>query len=361
MVGRLAAVLLGVAALGLVTSGTASAQSGKCGSSKIKAACKKASCKAGLEAKEAQSGTAPSAEKIAKCEGSFAKTFSKAEGKGGCVTTGDGAAIETKIDAFVADLDTELNVGTGTNPNKCEADKIKAAAKKASCKCALEAKQAQKGGTLDPAKVAKCEAGFSKSFAKAEGKGGCNTTGDAATIEAKVDAFLSDLSGELDPTTTTLPPTTSTTTTTVATTSTTTNPPTEVMGALTSTPGRFNYNLTLGLPGANAACNSNFPGTHACTYAELQIGEGAGDLVGLKDTAMNTVTSFWAIDNGQPGLQQCIDDAAGGSNLNWEYGTAHTPSRGQRVTLTNGTGTLGSLQSSIQCNIAGNSWVGCCL
>jgi hypothetical protein len=131
-------------------------------------------------------------------------------------------------------------------------------------------------------------------------------------------------------------------------------------GALNATPGRFNYNLTLGLPGANAACNTNFPGTHACTYAELQSAESAGDLVGLKDIGNNMVTSFWAIDNAQPALQQCQDDAAGGSNLNWEYGTAHTVSRGQRVALTNGTGTLGVLQSSVQCNISGNSWVGCC-
>src|SRR2546428_3295798 len=37
-----------------------------------------------------------------------------------------------------------------------------------------------------------------------------------------------------------------------------------VKGSLTATPGRFNYNLTLGLPGANSACNTNFSGTHAC-------------------------------------------------------------------------------------------------
>ncbi|HWP64476.1 MAG TPA: hypothetical protein VNO26_01025 [Candidatus Limnocylindria bacterium] len=137
-------------------------------------------------------------------------------------------------------------------------------------------------------------------------------------------------------------------------------PPASILlGALTATPGRFNYNLMLGLPGANAACNSNFPGTHACTYQELQAAEAAGDLVGLQDIASQAVTSFWAIDNSQPPLQQCQDDV--GSFQNWEYGTAHTLSRGQRVTLNNGTGVLGPLQSNVQCNIAGNSWVGCCL
>jgi hypothetical protein len=131
-------------------------------------------------------------------------------------------------------------------------------------------------------------------------------------------------------------------------------------GALTATVGRFNYNLTLGLPGANSACNSSFPGTHACTYQELQNAEAAGDLDGLTDTAAMTVTSFWAIDPTAAALQQCIDDAAGGSNLNWEYGTAHTPSRGQKVPLNNVTGALGSLQTGLQCNFSGSSWVGCC-
>ncbi len=67
--------------------------------------------------------------------------------------------------------------------------------------------------------------------------------------------------------------TTTTTSTTLGTTTTTTTLPSGglvLKGALTATLGRFNYNLMLGLPGANSACNTNFPGTHACTYAELQ-------------------------------------------------------------------------------------------
>ena len=157
-------------------------------------------------------------------------------------------------------------------------------------------------------------------------------------------------------TTTTTTPGANTTTTTVGC---STPTGTKVKGSLTATPGRFNYNLMLGLPGANAACNTSFPGSHACSVQELQ-GAPASDRACLKDTANMIVTSFWAIDSSQPPLQQCKDDAVGGSGLNWEYGTAHTPSRGQRVSLDNATGTLGPLQSSVQCNISGTSWVGCC-
>jgi hypothetical protein len=158
------------------------------------------------------------------------------------------------------------------------------------------------------------------------------------------------------------PPIATTTTSTAAgptTTTSTTLPTPGLKGALTATPGRFNYNLQIGLPAANAACSMNFAGAHACTYAELQSAEAAGDLVGLKDTGNMPVTSFWAIDSGQPPLQQCQDDIVGGSGLNWEYGTAHTASRGQKVALDNALGTLGPLQSSLQCNFS-MAWVGCC-
>jgi hypothetical protein len=162
---------------------------------------------------------------------------------------------------------------------------------------------------------------------------------------------------------------TTTTTTPGSTTTTTTQPSggSVLKGALAPpTLGRFNYNLKIGIPAVNDACLTQFPGMnlHPCTHAELQSADTAGDLVGLTDTASTPVTSFWAIDNAQPPLQQCQDDNMGGSLQNWEYGTAHTASRGQKVPLnTTGpnAGHLGSLQSSQQCALLGTaSWVGCC-
>src|SRR5262245_46367135 len=160
-------------------------------------------------------------------------------------------------------------------------------------------------------------------------------------------------------TTTTTGASSTTTTTGPSATTTTTTPPRAgtVKGALASTPGRFNFNAMLGLPGANAACNTSFAGTHACTYAELQSAAGAG-LTGLKDVTNMPVTSFWAIDSSADPLQQCNDDV--NSHQNWEYATAHTMSRGEKVDLDNAAGTLGPLQMSLQCNFSGNAWVACC-
>src|SRR4030095_11469974 len=60
---------------------------------------------------------------------------------------------------------------------------------------------------------------------KLEGRGGCPTEGDTATVESAIDAFVADVVTALDPgattTTTTAPPTTPTSTTQPTTTSST--------------------------------------------------------------------------------------------------------------------------------------------
>jgi hypothetical protein len=133
------------------------------------------------------------------------------------------------------------------------------------------------------------------------------------------------------------------------------------MGALPSTPGRFNFNAQLGVPGADAACTTAFTCTHACTLQELES-VPTSQLMGLKDTTNMTVTSFWAIDSSADPLQQCNDDVS--SHQNWEYATAHTMSRGEQVPLNNATGILGAVVQGVQCNFGAagpeSAWVGCC-
>lgn len=130
-------------------------------------------------------------------------------------------------------------------------------------------------------------------------------------------------------------------------------PGVEFQGALLATNGRFTYQATIGISGADAECNDEFPGTHACTYAELQIAEAAGDLIGAQDTGGSNVTSFWAIDPLRPDDDQCTVTVA------WDYATAHTGQFGDAVTLNNGTGALGSLTTGNLCLVS--RWVGCCL
>lgn len=130
-------------------------------------------------------------------------------------------------------------------------------------------------------------------------------------------------------------------------------PGVELQGALPPTNGRFTYQAIIGITGADAECNDEFAGTHACTYAELLVAEAAGDLDGLQDTNNTLVTSFWAIDATRPDDDQCT------VSVPWDYATAHTGQFADAVTLNNGTGDLGALMMDTLC--VSSRWVGCCL
>jgi hypothetical protein len=161
------------------------------------------------------------------------------------------------------------------------------------------------------------------------------------------------------PTTTT---TTSTTPTSSASSTTSTSTPpgggAVLKGALPATTGLFNFTpMEPGIPGADQRCNVEFPGTHACTFGELQNAAAAGDLDGIRDTNGMTVTSFWLIDASHANTAQC-NLTAGGPPVRWQYATVHTGVGGERVALDNGTGALGATTSGLIC--FQQSWVGCC-
>jgi cysteine-rich repeat protein len=177
------------------TSGTAGAQS-KCSSGKVKASGKKAAARTGCYAKAVTKGLAVDAGCLQKATDKFTKAFTKAESKGDCLSTGDLAAIEAKVDAFAADVAADLG---GPGPSKCTSSKVRAAGKKADAKSKCHAKAIGKGLLTDGACLTKAEAKFTSAFSKAEAKGDCLTTGDTASVEATVDAFITDLVTELKP------------------------------------------------------------------------------------------------------------------------------------------------------------------
>ncbi len=124
-------------------------------------------------------------------------------------------------------------------------------------------------------------------------------------------------------------------------------------GALVRSSGRFTYQGTVGIDGANAECAAQFPGAHACTIAELRAAEAAAELSGAQDTAGNAVATFWAIDPSRAEDEQCH------VNVPWDYATAHTGQFADLVELNNATGALSVLQENKLC--ATQHWVGCCL
>lgn len=166
----------------------------KCQAAKLKLAGKKASCEFGIAAKGLADFT--------RCSAAFAKSFSRLS-----PCSGDQQSLEDRVDAFRAQIASALTpVG-----NKCEVKKIKATAKKESCKVAVEAKTILTG---TPPDFTKCEGRFASAFAKLDAPAaGCPVTGDAGPIEGDVDDFVAGARDEVTGATTSTSTTTTTSTT----------------------------------------------------------------------------------------------------------------------------------------------------
>jgi hypothetical protein len=131
---------------------------------------------------------------------------------------------------------------------KCAAAKLKAAAKKISAKLACHQQALMHGGAPSPTCLAHATSAFTLAFARAEAKGGCAVTGDAASVEAEIDTMVTSLVGDFP----VVPTTTSTTTTT-------TLPP--CSGEGTSGCGSCGNGVCVRLcPGTTLACVDNTAG-----------------------------------------------------------------------------------------------------
>jgi hypothetical protein len=154
-----------------------------------------------------------------------------------------------------------------------------------------------------------------------------------------------------------------TTTSTTSTTSTTLSglPGTILKVVLDQGDGGFNYGMNTGVDGADAECETTFPGTHACLYTDLVAAEAADDLDNIRDTDGDVVTSFWAIDPARPSNTQCMEDLTEPLSEHWTYETGHQNMGGDFVNLTNATGVLGPLvQWTMGPNCNSVKWLGCC-
>jgi hypothetical protein len=119
---------------------------------------------------------------------------------------------------------------------KCKFSKAKTTGKKAFAILKAFGKNEKKPNAAKlAAGISKAQSKFTKGFTKAESKGGCVTSGDAATIESKVDALVFDIIDDVSPPTTTTTTTVVGTTTTVAPTSTTVAPTTTTVAPTTTT------------------------------------------------------------------------------------------------------------------------------
>lgn len=172
------------------TVGAAATSAQICSKSKLGATGKKISAKLKCHATAAGKGEVVSGTCLTKAETKFSSTFAKAEAKGGCQTVGDTASVESLVDNCVNAVRTAL--GSSMSKNPCLKGKLGAAGKKAAAKLKCAAKAAIKGQTADANCLAKAETKFSQTFGKLDLKGGCLTTGDAASVENIIDTNCVD-------------------------------------------------------------------------------------------------------------------------------------------------------------------------
>ena len=340
-------------ALVMTCSGPASAQQqAKCIAGKTKCMSTKAGGLLKCEATAETPGKLPdqsacTAKVVGKFDGGMDSTkgcFAKLENKKGndCLTFGDTPAAEAAVDSCVGSFVAAIDPPP-TTQTKCGAGKKKCVAKYlgALLKCAATAQTP--GKVADPSCISKATAKYNGGadatkgcFAKLEAKKG-NDCADPKGNSDALQTLVQDCVEELGALVTT-PPTTTTTTMPAG--------GMLLKGALAPTPGRFNYNATLGLPGANAACNAQFPGhprVHVCGAADR--GGGGRPRRPEGHRADMTVTSFWAIDSSAPArIQQCQSTTPWAAPASTgSTGRRTPPPAVTRFALNNGTGALGPL------------------
>ena len=193
VLGVVVSVTLGTPAMAGIAS--------QCTALKYKVTGKEAYVKSRCFSKAAARGGMVDPDCLSAAELKFSNGFTNAEGKGDCFTTGDAGAIEAKVDAFVDDIAATVagSAGGAFVASTCDANKIRGAGKKAAAKAKCYWKDVRLGGGdgTGAACVAKAEAKFGKVVDTAESRSDCHMTGQEATLESKVDAFLTDLIGAL--------------------------------------------------------------------------------------------------------------------------------------------------------------------
>ncbi len=172
---------------------------GKCVASKLKAAAKLAQQQLVCHSKAVKKGEAVDAACLTKAAGGLATAFAKAEATaaGGCLTETDAAQVQRLLDGST-NIAVAALVAAPLSASKCTASKLKSAGKRASSSLKSHGKAVQTGdaGKL-PADIAKATNKFDSDYAKAESKGGCQTTGDTAAAGSTIDAGLDGVLGKL--------------------------------------------------------------------------------------------------------------------------------------------------------------------
>jgi hypothetical protein len=181
---------------GLVTSLRPSSTASRCASKKLKASGKKTAKRLACHQRAIQQGRKVEPACLDKETDKFSDRVAAAEELPDCLTTGDVGATETAIDLFIDDMVGALRP---VPPSICTNRKLIVTGQTGRRKLICHAQAAADGLAVDADCLADLEAEFFEDFLQAEGVPDCFTTGDAAAVDALVDALVTIVELQLRP------------------------------------------------------------------------------------------------------------------------------------------------------------------
>jgi cysteine-rich repeat protein len=186
-----------LACAGLADFAAAATPAQTCTAAKLKAAGKTAFSVLKCDFKAVRKDEPVDSSCLAKAGERLQRAFGKAEGKGGCTTSGDVGAHQTTVDALESDVLAAITFDPDADSRKCASGKIKEVGKLASKNLACRSKAAKRGEPVDQACLDKASGRLANKFAKLESKGSCTTNGDAAAMATRVEDFAQSIVGLL--------------------------------------------------------------------------------------------------------------------------------------------------------------------
>jgi hypothetical protein len=184
----------------LFASGRDAVASSQCGGAEVLAAAKKAGGKLKCWARATDQGIAVDGLCLGNTETKFSTAYTKAQTKIDCPATVAGGTIEAKVDAFVADVVTAIDGGTGTPPRStCSAKEIVQASKKAVSLLKCFGRAIAKGAPPDTACIDKVTSKFQAGWLKATAAADCTTAVAEDAVETTVDDFAANVTATVSP------------------------------------------------------------------------------------------------------------------------------------------------------------------
>jgi hypothetical protein len=126
---------------------------------------------------------------LAAAHARFARAFARADARGECPTPGDTGIVRAVLDAFVGDATAALG-----GDARCAATKLAATGRRAADLLRAYGRSKRRPDAARLGRdVARAASKLGRAFAEAEGRGGCQTVGDAPVVAGRAETMVADV------------------------------------------------------------------------------------------------------------------------------------------------------------------------